>query len=994
MKKRIIKRTFSFVMALAMIVGYMKIFPSLEVDAWKGGGIYNNGLSGITINIYSEPFTTFSNYTWGQYAYSKNGCAWFASARVNQLTGKGNVIRAGENWINNANSYGFSVVDTPRANSIICWSGHVAILEKIEGNTAYISEGGYYSSIVDYSSNDYCMISTCDISNIKNRFNGLNGDFYGYVYFGDYVNPQPSSPAPTEATITTDTTKYILGDTVYLHAFSNNNPLTYIFCIYKGGKRVKEVNTGSNPLAAFSSNDLGVGNYSVYVFCANNAGYKDSQYIDFEIVYPAPTEASITTDTSRYILGDTVYLHAFANKYIFCIYQNGTRIKEIDTNDNNTASFPSSELGVGEYSAYVFCANSVSYKDSDYIDFEIVYPAPTEAVIYSNKQTYSLTDDIVLNATANNHPSTYIFCIYKDGKRIKEYNTGDNSQVEFNASELGIGEYSVYVFCANKISYKDSDYISFNIVENKCEGGHSFGSWITKEASTCSQAGVEYRSCTVCKKIETRNLEKKPHVYSMYETPATCTTDGVKTFTCTACNDSYTETIKASGHKYVTTVVPPTCTEKGYTLHKCSVCGDEYKDTATNATGHKYTSKVTKPATCTTDGVKTFTCTACKDSYTEPIKSTGHKYVTTVVPPTCTEKGYTLHKCSICGDEYKDNETSAQGHKYTSSVTKKASCTEDGTMTYTCDCGDSYTETIKAAGHKYETTTVPPTDTEAGYDEHICSVCGDNYKDNLIPANGHSYTSEITKPASCTEDGLKTFTCTSCGDTYTEIIKATGHEYVSTIIPPDCTSDGYTVHICKKCNDSYTDERIKATGHKYVDTVIAPTTTEQGCTHHKCSDCGDEYDDSFVDPIQEEPITFDIILNANDKTMSSENVNISINGEEASTSENGSAELSLADGTHEITFSAHGFVPRTYTVEVKNGKLTEELTPELNLIGDADGNGVVNTLDIVKLKRHLIKVEPLKGYALDCANTDGNDTLNTLDIVKLKRHLINVEKLW
>ena len=177
-------------------------------------------------------------------------------------------------------------------------------------------------------------------------------------------------------------------------------------------------------------------------------------------------------------------------------------------------------------------------------------------------------------------------------------------------------------------------------------------------------------------------------------------------------------------------------------------------------------------------------------------------------------------------------------------------------------------------------------------------------------------------------------------------------------------------------------------------TVVPPTCTEKGYTLHKCSVCGDEYDDSFVDPIQEEAITFDIILNANDKAMFSENVNISINGEEASTSENGSAELSLADGTHEITFSAHGFVPRTYTVEVKNGKLTEELTPELNLIGDADGDGAVNTLDIVRIKRHLIKVELLTGYALDCANADGADSVNTLDIVRIKRHLINVEKLW
>ena len=291
-------------------------------------------------------------------------------------------------------------------------------------------------------------------------------------------------------------------------------------------------------------------------------------------------------------------------------------------------------------------------------------------------------------------------------------------------------------------------------------------------------------------------------------------------------------------------------------------------------------------------------------------------------------------------------------------------------------------------------------DMETNTAEHNLEIwqIGENWypqEFDIIKTNPHthSYTSKIAKSATCTEAGVKTYTC-SCGDQYTETIKASGHKYVTTVVPPTCTEKGYTVHTCSVCKDEYTDTYTKVLGHKYVDTVITPTATEQGYTHHKCSVCGDEYDDTYVDPIQEEAITFDIILNANDQAMSSENVNISINGEEASTSENGKASLDLADGTHEITFSAHGFVPRTYTVEVKNGKLTEELTPELNLIGDVDGNGVVNTLDIVKLKRHLIKVEPLKGYALDCANTDGNDTLNTLDIVKLKRHLINVEKLW
>ena len=223
-----------------------------------------------------------------------------------------------------------------------------------------------------------------------------------------------------------------------------------------------------------------------------------------------------------------------------------------------------------------------------------------------------------------------------------------------------------------------------------------------------------------------------------------------------------------------------------------------------------------------------------------------HKYDNTIIPPTCTEKGYTIHKCSVCEEEYKDSYTDALGHDYKAEVTKAVTCTEDGEKTYTCTrCKDSYTEPIKAEGHKYETTTVAPTDIEAGYDEHVCSVCGDTYRDNIIPAKGHNYTSEVTKEPTCTEDGIRTYTC-DCGDTYIEPIKALGHSYVDVVIDPTCTAKGYTVHKCSVCKYEYKDSYTAALGHNYKVEMTKPATcTEDGTMTYTCL-CGDSYTEPIL----------------------------------------------------------------------------------------------------------------------------------------------------
>ena len=79
---------------------------------------------------------------------------------------------------------------------------------------------------------------------------------------------------------------------------------------------------------------------------------------------------------------------------------------------------------------------------------------------------------------------------------------------------------------------------------------HSYGAWVTTKAPTCTESGIETRTCAKCGVSEDR-------------------------------------AIPATGHHYDAVATAPTCTERGYTTHTC-VCGDSYTDSYTDAVGHNY----------------------------------------------------------------------------------------------------------------------------------------------------------------------------------------------------------------------------------------------------------------------------------------------------------------------------------------------------------------------------------------------------------------------
>jgi len=176
-------------------------------------GIENNGLGGLYIDINSAPYTTFAQKDYGEYAYNRGGCAWFASSRVNEITGKGNVIWSGESWYNGRGAeLGFSTGKTIKAKALACYSHHVSVIEAISGDRVLVSEGGYS----DDESHGYCIIHWKTVDQIEVGETSSLGSFLGYVYLGvsGTVSESDSNDKITSIKFANDTMFMNVGSTI------------------------------------------------------------------------------------------------------------------------------------------------------------------------------------------------------------------------------------------------------------------------------------------------------------------------------------------------------------------------------------------------------------------------------------------------------------------------------------------------------------------------------------------------------------------------------------------------------------------------------------------------------------------------------------------------------------------------------------------------------------------------------------------------------------
>ncbi len=536
--------------------------------------------------------------------------------------------------------------------------------------------------------------------------------------------------------------------------------------------------------------------------------------------------------------------------------------------------------------------------------------------------------------------------------------------------ECACGKY----FADETASVEISNLEAWKVGEGKIAAlGHEYGQWFVVDEASCTENGLERRDCQRCEYYETRVVEATGHDYASVLTEPTCTEQGYTTHTCANCGDSYVDTYTASlGHDWdegVVTIEPTEATE-GQRLYTCQRCGVTRTETIPKVDHvHSYEAVVTTP-TCTEQGYTTYTC-RCGDSYVDNyVPANGHDYDAVDTEPTCTEEGYTVYTCVNCGDTYTGDYVDARGHSFGEwFVVNEATCTEDGQKRRDCANCDRYEiETIDATGHNYDSVVTEPTCTGEGYTTHTCASCGDSYVDGHTEALGHAWDEGVVtiEPTEGT-DGQRLYTCQTCGETKEEVIPSLNHvhSYEAVVTAPTCTEQGYTTYTCR-CGDSYVDTYVPATGHSYGAWYVIDeaTCTETGLERRDCENCdhyetevisatGHDYDSVVTEPTCTEDGYITYTCHCGD----SYNEVIEATGH------------SYVDGVCEHCGKADPDAP-------------------VVLMGDANGDGVVNYLDAMLIAQYYVGAISDEDLNLNAADVNGDGVINYLDAMMVAQFYV------
>ncbi|MCQ2354336.1 MAG: hypothetical protein MJ102_04430 [Clostridia bacterium] len=172
-------------------------------------------------------------------------------------------------------------------------------------------------------------------------------------------------------------------------------------------------------------------------------------------------------------------------------------------------------------------------------------------------------------------------------------------------------------------------------------------------------------------------------------------------------------------------------------------------------------------------------------------------------------------------------------------VTKPPTCTEDGEMEVVCSvCKEIVTVTVAKTGHVcdvWETVTEPMCQFE-GEKKGICKLCGETVTE-VIPAVGHAFGDwHVFEDATCENEGILRRVCDICEACETMNIEKTDHTFGEwlTVEKPTCQKTGRRKHVCTVCGETVT-ETVPVTKHTLGEWQITVTPTCQKTGEKKCT---------------------------------------------------------------------------------------------------------------------------------------------------------------
>ena len=194
--------------------------------------------------------------------------------------------------------------------------------------------------------------------------------YHAYNYQGGSSSNKPKYSNFWLSRKNTSYIEYSLGDNIEVNVEAQNYDHLTVGIDKDGVGRVVTKEITSHYV--FSSRDLGIGNYSIYVTVANSQGYVDTNTLWFAIKTPRCDSFSLSK--SSYEINENISINvkaSYYNKLIVGIDKDGVgRVVTKDIPTNYT--FQAKSLGVGDYTGYVSVYDkNENYTDSKKLKFRI-----------------------------------------------------------------------------------------------------------------------------------------------------------------------------------------------------------------------------------------------------------------------------------------------------------------------------------------------------------------------------------------------------------------------------------------------------------------------------------------------------------------------------------------------------------------------------------------------------------------------------------------------